>query len=62
MKDVKLGDMERHQFGGLNIDIKAQSKVALIVPSHRKSIIADILTRSIDIENGRVLIDGQNIN
>ena len=62
MKDVKLGDMERHLFSGLNIDIKTQSKVALIVPSHRKSIIADILTRSIDIENGRVLIDGQNIN
>ena len=66
MKDVKLEGQDRNQlksgiFYGLSLDIQSQTKVALIVPSHMKSIIANILTRAIDTESGSVKIDGLNL-
>ena len=45
-----------------NLDIKAGERVALIGPSGGgKSTIVKLLFRFIDIQNGEILVDGQNI-
>jgi ATP-binding cassette subfamily B protein len=51
-----------HLFDGLNLNIKSGEKVALIGHSGGgKSTITKLMLRFMDIDDGQVLIDGQNI-
>ncbi|WP_426206692.1 ABC transporter ATP-binding protein [Pseudomonas sp. TWP3-1] len=48
--------------GDLNLNIKAGEKIGLIGPSGAgKSTLVNLLLRLYDVEDGRILIDGQNI-
>ncbi|UVE18931.1 ABC transporter ATP-binding protein/permease [Pseudomonas sp. LS44] len=48
--------------GGLDLHIRAGEKIGLLGPSGAgKSTLANLLLRLYDLEQGRILIDGQNI-
>ena len=49
-------------FAGLNLNIRAGEKIGLVGPSGAgKSTLVNLLLRLYDVQNGRILIDGQDI-
>jgi ATP-binding cassette, subfamily B, multidrug efflux pump len=63
-EDVNFGyTKERQVVHNLNLIIRPGEKVALVGPSGAgKSTITNLLLRLYDVQGGRVLIDGQNVN
>jgi ATP-binding cassette subfamily B protein len=61
-KDVTFTFPSHTVFANLNIHIKPGEKVALVGASGAgKSTLMNVLLRNYDIDNGAILIDGQNI-
>ena len=65
---VRFDDIHFHYgkrggvIGGLSIDIRPGEKIGLVGPSGAgKSTLVNLLLRLYDLENGRILVDGQDI-
>ncbi|MBE2210044.1 MAG: ABC transporter ATP-binding protein [Xanthomonadaceae bacterium] len=66
--DIRFEDIEFHYgkeggvISGLNLEIKPGEKVGLVGPSGAgKTTLVNVLLRMYDLEDGRILIDGQDI-
>ena len=61
-KNVKFGYDNKKVFNKLSLKIKAGEKVGIVGASGSgKSTLINLLQRAYDIQNGSILIDGQNI-
>jgi len=62
-QDVKFAyNKTRNVIKKMNLDIKADEKIALVGPSGAgKSTIVKLLLRQHDVSGGKILVDGQNI-